>query len=396
MQLKDLRLDRKLFEVTAGSHAYGTNVPESDIDVRGVFLSERDAHLSLKPLPEQVSDKTNDVTFYEMKRYFKLAADCNPNIIELLWTPEDCITYQHHAAKLLFECRNLFISKKAYHTFSGYAYSQIKRAKGRNKWVNNPQSETPPDKLDFCWVVPVSRLQGAACPDAPPQGYPLTLGQEWHPQRFPFRPIPLKQRKFVWGGLENFHAAKLEHFDNSYRLYEYTTPRDQNGYCGPEVKGVFRGPHKQIVVESIPKEDEWSRFAGFLIFKEQAYDRALKDWKNYHDWVKNRNEARYRSQEAGEIDYDAKNIMHCMRLLWSGGNILRNGEPIVRFEGEKLEVLMNIRKGKYAYEEIMEMVESEKAALDELKDKSTIPNKVDAKMIDDLYRRAWKEFWSWA
>lgn len=358
MQLKDLRQDRKLFEVVAGSQAYGTNTPESDTDIRGVFMTEKDSHLSLKSAPEQVSDKTNDITFFELKRYFKLAADCNPNIIELLWTPEDCMVYEHHAAQILFSERNLFISKKAYHTFSGYAYSQIKRAKGRNKWVNNPQPDTPPDKLDFVWIIP-------AMPDV---------------NRFPFRPIPLKESGF---DLSRHHAAKLEHVANTYRLYNY----------GTKDKGVFRGKENQLVVESIPKEDEWNHFAGLMIFNEPAYDRARKDWKSYHDWLKNRNEARYRSQEAGEIDYDAKNIMHCMRLLWSGGNILANGEPIVRFEGERLDVLMKIRRGEYAYEEIMEMVEKEKDALDDLRDKSSIPYSADIDAIDGLFRRITEDFW---
>lgn len=364
MELKDLNENNKLFEVIAGSVAYGTNTPESDLDIRGVFMLPEDSYKSLLHYSDQVNDKTNDITFYELKKFLRLASDCNPNIIELLWTPEDCIVYKHPMAKALFENRDLFISKKAYHTFSGYAYSQIKRAKGQNKWVNNPQPINPPDKLDFCWYLDVLRVGDES----------VGAGLGWPTDCMPCRPILLKDADI--DPLTHYNCAKMEHIANTYRLYHY----------GSNAKGVFRGDQKQLVVESIPKKDEWPRFAGLLIFNEVAYNKAHKDWKNYHDWLKNRNEARYRSQEAGEIDYDAKNLMHCMRLLWSGGNILRHGVPIVRFEGEQLEILMNIRKGLYTYDKIMGMVEKEKAILDDYKEQSSIPDKVDMKAINKLFR----------
>jgi predicted nucleotidyltransferase len=287
----------KIFEVIGGSHAYGTNTPDSDVDLRGIFMLPCERHLSLLPVDQQVSDDTNDVTFYELKRYLKLASDCNPNIIELLWTPADCIRKVTPAMQMLIDNRDLFISKKAYHTFSGYAHSQVKRAKGRNKWVNNPKPKDPPQKESFCWVVPVRRLHGADCPDAPPQGYPLILGQSDNPVgKMPFRPQPLKDFRYSLKDLSEYRVAKMEHMENTYRLYD-------NG------NGVFK--NGEVRVESISKEDEWNHFVGLLVFNEPAYKSAYGDWKNYHEWLKNRNEARYRTMEAGEIDYDAKNVMHC-------------------------------------------------------------------------------------
>ena len=131
---------------------------------------------------------------------------------------------------------------------------------------------------------------------------------------FPLRPVPLKLSGI---DLDHYHVAKMEHVEHTYRLYDY---RDTNA------KGVFRGPELHLAVESIPKADEWARFAGLLIYNRPAYESELRSWKQYWDWRKHRNEARYRSQEAGEIDYDAKNIMHCLRLLWSGASILENGK----------------------------------------------------------------------
>ena len=85
------------------------------------------------------------------------------------------------------------------------------------------------------------------------------------------------------------------------------------------------------------------------------------------------------------MDYDVKNMMHCFRLILSTKSILNDHEPIVRFEGEQREFLMNIRKGKFQYEELMERLEEELASLEPLKEKSELQEKVNHKDIEKLY-----------
>lgn len=287
MNMKQLRPSGSIiFKTIMGSRAYNTYTEESDTDVRGIFVLPNDAFLSMEGTVKQISDDTNDITFYELRRYFELAKDCNPNIIEMLYSPEDCVQLVSPVMELLLENRSLFISKKAYHTFSGYAVSQIKRAAGQNKWVNNPQSEDPPDKMDFCWYVDVPQIgmlqeEGGRTGEYPDPDF---FGM-------PMRPIPIKEAGV---DLSQYNAAKMEHMENTYRIYEYED----------KARGVFRGPYQQLAVESIPYEDEWFYFSGLIIYNEQAYNAAHKDWKNYWTWKKERNEARYRTQEAGEIDYD--------------------------------------------------------------------------------------------
>lgn len=366
MNIKDIE-PFVVFSCVAGSRAYGTSTPESDTDVRGLFRLPQEAFLGLNDAVKQVSDKKNDVTFWELRRYFELALDCNPNIIEILWTPVDCVLETTPVMELLLKNRDLFISQKALHTFGGYAYAQMKRAKGQNKWVNNVKPKTPPDKLDFCWFIDLIDYAEDYAYGIPEKR--IENGE------FPVRPMRLTETDV---NLMECRVAKLEHSENMYRLYS-------------KGRGVFRGPNQQLVCDSIGKDEEWSCFLGLLVFNETDYEREIKDWKNYWEWKKNRNEARYRTMEAGEIDYDAKNISHCMRLLFSGINIMRNGEPIVRFEGDRLQLLRDIRNGKFTYEEVMVMVEEVQEELDSLKDCSSIPKAVDKKKIDELYRSLCRE-----
>jgi hypothetical protein len=146
-----------------------------------------------------------------------------------------------------------------------------------------------------------------------------------------------------------------------------------------------------LVCEHIPLEDENIRFSGLLIYNEHEFNKAHDDWKNYWNWVKNRNEDRWIDQENKKVDYDVKNMSHCFRLLYSGKNILEKGEPIVRFEGEKRQFLMDIRQNKFTYEYLMGLVEKEMKELEELKEKSTLPWGCDVKKVNELYLELVKE-----
>ena len=75
--------------------------------------------------------------------------------------------------------------------------------------------------------------------------------------------------------------------------------------------------------------------------------------KNYWPWRRERNDARWQQQERGELDFDAKNMMHTVRLLLSGRSLMESGKPMVRFEGEQLALLMSIREGRRTFDEIM-------------------------------------------
>lgn len=348
MNLKELtKSNRIVGEFISGSHAYGLNVPTSDVDVRGIFINPLQERISLNFAKgsEQVGDEKHDTTYYELARYMELAKDCNPNIIEFLWCPEDCWKIRKPAVDMLIDNRNMFVSKKAYYTFSSYAFSQIKKAKGQNKWINNPQPEEAPRKTDFCWVINPGET----------------------------KPRPVNP---AYGNFEEFHVAGMEHVPNMYRLYHY----------GKGASGVFRGPNQQLVCESIPVRDESTKFFGFLVFNEADYDKAMTDHRNYWEWMKNRNPHRYVAQEKGEVDYDCKNLMHCVRLLWSSENILRNGEPIIRFEGEQKDFLMKIRKGEMRYEDLMAMIEPKMEELKTLCETTTVvPHHVDELAINSLF-----------
>jgi predicted nucleotidyltransferase len=335
-----------LFECIAGSRAYGTTTNTSDEDIRGIFGVRADAYLDLVRPADQVSDERGNVVYYSLRRVVELLAQANPNILELLFMPADCVLKTSPEIQMLVERRHLFISKQCADTHAGYAMSQIKKAKGQNKWVNNPKPVDPPRKEDFCFVIPWAASSAT-----------------------PARPVSLNATGWR---LEEYHAARLEHARDTYRLYRY----------GDEARGVFRGD--VIACESIPQADESERFAGLLLYNETAWKQALVDHQNYWSWRRERNDARWQQQERGELDFDAKNMMHTVRLLLSGRSLMESGQPIVRFEGEQLALLMSIREGRLAFDEIMTIAQDILADCERLKASADLPEVCDAESASEL------------
>ena len=128
---------------------------------------------------------------------------------------------------------------------------------------------------------------------------------------------------------------------------------------------------------------------GILIYNEQAFNSAKRQHHEYWDWRRNRNESRWTAQERGQIDYDAKNMMHLVRLLLSGENIVKTGEPIVRFDGERLETLLSIRRGEWKFDEIMAFADAKKSVIEA--GKGSLPPDCDTEKVDELIASVMKE-----
>src|ERR1051326_7665680 len=101
-----------IFECVAGSHAYGTSTSSSDEDIRGVFTVPGINYLSLIQPADQISDDRGDVVYYSLRRFVELLAHANPNILELLFTPDDCIRASSPEMDMLLRHRHLFVSKR--------------------------------------------------------------------------------------------------------------------------------------------------------------------------------------------------------------------------------------------------------------------------------------------
>lgn len=131
--------DNCIFMARTGSQMYGTNTKASDDDFTGIFIADRDYVYGLKTA-DMVEYRTNkssshkrnsaddvDINLYSLHKYVRLALNNNPNILELLFVPANAIVQTSKYWNMLREKRSLFLSKKIYQSFRGYAHSQRMR-----------------------------------------------------------------------------------------------------------------------------------------------------------------------------------------------------------------------------------------------------------------------------
>ncbi|MCU0351609.1 MAG: nucleotidyltransferase domain-containing protein [Flavobacterium sp.] len=311
MTIEDLRNQGLIvLECISGSKAYGLDTPTSDTDIKGVFVLPKEEYYGLNYI-EQINNETNDIVFYELGRFMELLSYNNPNILELLNTPESAIIYKHPFLNEI-KTENI-LSKLCKDTFGKFAYAQIKKAKGLKKKIVNPVSKERKGVLEFCYV---NFEQGAT-------------------------PI-LKFLEIKGWKQENCGLVSIPHMRDMYGLY-YSETED--------FKGIIKNDNSNDVsLSSIPKE---CKQQGLLYFNRDGYSKYCKEYREYWDWVEKRNEERYQNTQSHGKNYDAKNMMHVFRLLEMACEIGSMNK--INVKRPNREFLLNIKSGNFEYDELLRM-----------------------------------------
>jgi predicted nucleotidyltransferase len=133
------------YETIMGSMAYGVSSDASDMDVYGFCMPPKDhvfPHLAGqiqgfgKQIPafqqyqqhhllEPDRGKEYDLSIYSIVKYFQLCMVNNPNMIDSLFTPNNCVLFITPVGQIVRDNRQKFLHKGSWHKFRGYAYSQM-------------------------------------------------------------------------------------------------------------------------------------------------------------------------------------------------------------------------------------------------------------------------------
>lgn len=122
----DPHLGRHIMFLTfGGSLAYGTNLDQSDIDIRGVTGNQEKELLGMSAF-EQIVDEETDTTVYGFMKFLNLLIGCNPKAMEMIGCKEEDYTLISRSGQMLLDNKRLFFSKKAILTFGVYAQTQLR------------------------------------------------------------------------------------------------------------------------------------------------------------------------------------------------------------------------------------------------------------------------------
>lgn len=121
-----------------GSISHGTYIPNTDpnsiddIDVMAVAVATKDQYLGLghylvqSRFEQEIWKEAEwDVITFDVRKFIYLLLKQNPNVVGLLWLPEDKMFINTRWSKMIIDRRELFSSKMAYESFAGYARGQM-------------------------------------------------------------------------------------------------------------------------------------------------------------------------------------------------------------------------------------------------------------------------------
>ena len=113
-----------------GSHAYGMDKDDSDLDIRSVALNSKQEIL-LGTDFEQVVDVDTDTTVYSFNKMIQLLTSNNPNMLEILGLKPEHYLYLNDIGRELLDHRKMFLSKICIHSFGGYSQAQFRRLQNK-------------------------------------------------------------------------------------------------------------------------------------------------------------------------------------------------------------------------------------------------------------------------
>ena len=379
-----------LFETIVGSQAYGTQTPTSDEDHKFVYILPQDYILGTGYI-EQLN-VTKDITGWEIRRFLELMVSNNPTVLELLNSPEDCIVHKHPLFDLILEHKEDFITKICKDSFGGYARQQIKKAKGLNKKQNWEKDKvTRKDLLDFCYVIVDEK-------SIPWKTWNKARGYK---EKF-IGAVNVPNARDVYALYYDSTAAMIHSDENDEETREKMKQilRDAGKPMGFGYKGLVNTGHEdedgkinygisnQLRLSSIPKGE---KAICTIVYNKDGYSEHCKDYKEYQEWLENRNEARYvETQEHGQR-IDGKNMMHCMRLIRMATEIGEGKGIIVR--RPDAQELLAIRRGEVDLDSLIDIADKAIENMDEVFENSNLPNKVDKGLVDALLITIRREFY---
>jgi len=148
--------DNTHYEVIMGSVAYGVSSDTSDMDVYGFCIPTKEIvfpHLAGEihgfgrqkkrfeqfqqhhiECPDELGGKGRqyDVSIYNIVKYFSLCMENNPNMVDSLFVPAECVLHITQVGNMVRENRRLFLHKGCWQKFKGYAHSQLHKMESKN------------------------------------------------------------------------------------------------------------------------------------------------------------------------------------------------------------------------------------------------------------------------
>lgn len=348
--------ERILLLGVVGSKAYGIDRPDSDTDLKGICIGKKEHYFGVDVFEQKDKgwtaeegtgrftfiDDCPDTCVYEIRKYIRLAAQANPNIVEFLWLKE--FLYRNEAGSYLVSMREEFLSTKVKYSYSGFAYSQLKRIERHRGWLLNPPDHAPTlEEFGLNDMFrPLSKVE-------------INTFLE-------FLYILVRDAIEFMEPAEDLYKLLVERIDYKSLLKQHSLPIPVREYA----QALTRSSNDFMA----------------LLHATHEYRTAMSHWESYQQWKVNRNKSR--AELEVKCGFDAKHASTALRLLMSGIEILKEGKVYVDRRGRDADLLLSIRAGDKSYSYVMEKATEYMEELERAYKESKLPRQVNHKKVNDI------------
>lgn len=334
-------LDNCVAIYVTGSHLYGTNHENSDLDLEGVFMETPEYVLGQKNCNEVSFDtgalntrRTNedvDCKLYSIRKYLSLLAQNNPNKIETLFIPENMFILQSNYFKDIMDNKHIFLSKRIEHSFAGYANDQKHKMLGKKKRLLELE--------EFQKILQEGMTLGLT------KIGQLDLLEEFTVKKYDYE-------------LDKLIVHKLKRLKKKYQYITYIKTREGTDGVSVDNRQYNFGMSIESILNDVTKE--------------------LNIYGNRTKYLK-------------EFGFDIKFCSHIFRLYQEGIDLLNTGN--LELPCNNREFLLEIKQGKYSLDELLEKIEKYDPLLKEASTVSKLLYSPDYEAITNLQVRLLKKYW---
>ena len=334
-----LAVDNCIALFLVGSHLYGTNDVNSDLDYEGIYIEPPEYIIGSKSCDEvDFSTKSNsknsakntpkdiDCKMYSLKNYFALAQKNNPNKVEFFFIPPRNTIYLNEKYwNQIVEAKDLFLSLKIRHSFQGYAFAQKKKLITKKKRLE--------ELREF-----VSALEKADL---------------WNNHLDKCFPVGKEKRKTI-GDIFDFRQGAAW----PYKFIERTITLEGSPALRVQEKEFNSGMDAAIIYEHAK---------GII----NSYGKRVKD--------------------LDDSGYDLKFASHIFRLYYEGLQLLKEGT--ITFPLIENNFLLAVKRGDYTLEEILKRADEFEPLFDLAYQQSKLRHSPDQDGISKLQTKMYLEYW---
>lgn len=328
----------KILEIKFGSHLYGTDTPNSDLDFKGIYLpTAREIVLGNykktistcrpKATCERNTKDDIDIEMFSLDRYLELLTEGQTVALDMLFSPEFTLTpFMSDMSGLfigpIYENRDKLLTRNV-NAFVGYARQQAAK-----------------------YGIKGSRMDA------------LKRTKE-------FLDTLLDNKR-----LNDYHytVVKFEAQCNELVSLEKTPLVEIVMLKGP--KGLMDAPHLKVNGRAIP-------FHATVKYAREVVGKMLDSY----------GQRAHKAHLAGGVDWKA--LSHAVRVNGEAMELLSTGH--ITFPRPDAVLLKDIKLGQIPYEQVAEMIEQGVADLHVAREKSTLRDTPDREWVDNFVCEVYSE-----